>query len=298
MAPTQSGSASPPKAPAEQDPDSVSGAIEGCSRDHHPECYPELQPGASPTTHHGDQDDRRSGPERQSRSPTVYSWEEAVPWEDHANSSEDDNAGSYENCTTPSLPRKLSHTAGTGTKPDRESKGKEAPLASEERRGARPGRRHHPEVTTEPSHRAQPPEPPASSPSTVAEISVEDVLRYLQPRQYRHPLGVSNDPRGVSSRRPQSLINPCCPSGVTTEQWYPIRQTGAPAPASASSAAERRAEYLCAHPQIIVYPNPPMSRGRRLSVFNPADRCEVERTRLRDMRKRRALLRARRERGR
>lgn len=178
-------------------PDLYSGAIEGCSRDHHPDYYPELQPKANPTTHHGDRFYRRSSPKIQLRSPSAYPWEVAIPWEDAAGSDGDDDAGSYENCRIPNFPRKLLHRAGAGTGPDRKGKGKELPLTPEERMGARPGR-HRAELTNSPSHPARPSGLPAL-PSTAAERTIEGFVSYPQINGYHNPVREGSGPLFVAN---------------------------------------------------------------------------------------------------
>ncbi|KUI67356.1 hypothetical protein VM1G_02657 [Cytospora mali] len=149
--------------------DSYSGAIEGCSRDHHPECYPDIRsPNKSIITGH-DKDREDQSPAGRSRAPSPTSSSSSSVVIDGR------TLRGYRAWLRRNYPQAFQNNVSTGTgatnKPSR--KGKESPLTMEDRMffmGIRP----RPEVKEEPSlptPAAAPAAAPAPAPASSSSSS-------------------------------------------------------------------------------------------------------------------------------
>lgn len=182
-----------------------SGAIEGCSRDHHPECYPELWQKVNQPTINGHEEDRNvTDPGRQPRPPPPPP---VTPSNRTSSSSNSTNrSGGYKVWLIPNFSRKLLHKAGAekeaaANKPSR--KGKESPLTMEDRMFLMGIRRRRPEDAheKEPSH---PPPPAGTASSSAKRPVIGGFVTYPQIGGVHDPSRASGSPLVVANPDPGS----------------------------------------------------------------------------------------------
>lgn len=201
-----------------------SGAIEGCSRDHHPECYPELWQKADKSITSGHDQDRittdlAGQPQPPPSPPTPPLLTPSSSTSSSSNGT--NNSGGYKTWLIRNFARKLLPKAGAekaaaANKPSR--KGKESPLTMEDRMffmGIRP----RPEDEHEEKDSSPPPPPPPSPPppppqksqppagtaSSSAEMPViGGFMTYPQIGGFHDPARTSGSPLVVANPDPGS----------------------------------------------------------------------------------------------
>ncbi|ROW11359.1 hypothetical protein VMCG_01207 [Cytospora schulzeri] len=186
-----------------------SGAIEGCSRDHHPECYPELWQNVNKPTSNGHYQDRRVSSPARRRSPPPPP---TTQTNSHSSSSKaNEFPGGYKTWLRRSFSRKIPHKAGAeeGAAPKKPSrKGKESPLTMEDRMffmGIRP-RPGEEETEKEESHpTSRPPPVRTASYSAAAKGPViGGFVTYPQISGFHNPARASGSPLVVANPDPGS----------------------------------------------------------------------------------------------
>lgn len=196
-----------------------SGAIEGCSRDHHPECYPELWQEADKSITSGhDQDRITTDLAGQPQPPSPPNPPLRTPSSSTSSSSNETNkSGGYKYWLIRKISRKLLPKAGTekaaaANKPSR--KGKESPLTMEDRMffmGIRP----RPEDAYEEKEPSCPPPPPPPPPpplqpaagaaaSSASGPVIGGFMTYPQIGGFHHPARASGSPLVVTNPDPGS----------------------------------------------------------------------------------------------